>query len=190
MGSLVAIIGLSGLILAGGDDHASRAPVPASFGQILLEGTMQADITALDHTLTSRAPKGWWLDVVWRIRNPAERPLYVLARDRLSILDGNPVVLNHTATGHPIAVDPNADPAMEFVVIEAHGFVDLRRTYPLPPVDLQTPRAVVGRFAVSYDRPDPEWSQGRVWSAVEEWQKILQPSPFRIQAHQENGHGE
>lgn len=143
---------------------------------------MQAEIVALEHTLTPRAPKGWWLEVVWRFRNPAERPLYVLAKGLLSILDGEPVVLNHTVTGHAFAVDPNVEPDMEFIDVKARDSLDLRRTYPLPPLDLQTPRAVIGRFAVGYDRPDPEWRQGRVWDAVEHWQQVLQSSPFEIKA--------
>lgn len=143
---------------------------------------MHAEIVALEHALTPRSPKGWWLEVAWRFRNSAERPLYVLAKGLLSILDEQPVVLNHTVTGHPIAVDPYVDPEIEFVVVEARSFLDLRRTYPLPPIDLQAPRAVVGRFAVGYDRPNPKWRQGRVWDAVERWQQVLQSSLFEIQA--------
>jgi hypothetical protein len=141
---------------------------------------MHAVMVVREHALGPRAPAGWRLDVVWKLQNHAEGALYFLAHGPLSILDGQPIVLNHAMTGHPIAIDPNLGPEMEFLVVEALGSLELRRTYPLPPIDLQENRMAVGRFAVSYEAPDPKWIPGHVWNAVKEWQKILESSPFEL----------
>jgi hypothetical protein len=176
-GLFVAMMGLVTEWCYGG---ASRSAAWTPNSETAMEDNMQAEIVAIEHGLSPRAPKGWWLEVVWRIQNPAERPLHLLSKGPLSILDGNTVVLNHALTDHPFAVDPNVEPEMEFVIVGARDALDLRRTYPLPPIDLQAPRTVVGRFSVSYDRPDPEWCQGRVWGAVERWQQVLESLPFEV----------
>jgi hypothetical protein len=77
-------------------------------------------------------------------------------------------------------LEGNIDPEMEFLVVAAHSFLDLRRTYPLPLIDPQMPRPAVGRFAVSDEPPDPKWIQGRVWDAVKKWQHVLESLPFEI----------
>src|SRR5688572_13309314 len=68
----------------------------------LVARTMQAKLVALEYKLTPRDAKAWWLEVVWRFQNPAESPLHVLSKGPLSMLDIQPLVINHTATGHPI----------------------------------------------------------------------------------------
>jgi hypothetical protein len=141
---------------------------------------MQPTLGAFDYKLTSRNGGAWWLEVVWRFQNPGETNLYVLSRGPVFLLDERPFVINNTATNHPVDVDGNIDPEMEFVVVAAHASLDLRRTYPLPSIDLQTPRPVVGTFAVSTEPPDPGWIQGHVWDAVKKWQRVLQSSPFEI----------
>jgi hypothetical protein len=140
---------------------------------------MQARVAALEHALTERAPAGWWVAVLWRFRNLAQQPLYVLSRGPLSIVDGDPVVLNHTLSGHPV-VDPYAEPEIEFAAIPLDGHLDLRRSYPFPPLDPQTGRLVVGRFAASFDQPDPDWPRTKPWETLEQWQRLLESSPFDL----------
>jgi hypothetical protein len=141
---------------------------------------MQPTLAASDYKLTPRDGGAWWLDVVWRFHNPADTALYVLSRGPVSMLDARPFVINNTATNHPVDVDGNINPDMEFLVVAAHSSLDLRRSYPLPSIDLETPRPVSGSFAVSTEPPDPIWIQGHVWDAVMKWQDVLQSSPFEI----------
>jgi len=141
---------------------------------------MQATLVAIEHSLTSRNAEAWWLEVVWRFQSPSARPLHVLSKGPISMLDSRPFVINHTATGHLKGLEANINPAMEFVLVEAHSILDLRRTYPLPALDLQTPRLVVGKFAVSYETPGPKWMENHVWDAVRKWQKVLESSPFEM----------
>jgi hypothetical protein len=141
---------------------------------------MQARVVVLEHILTERAPTGWWLAVLWRFQSPARHPLYLLARGPLSMVLGDPVILNHTLTGHPV-VDPNVEPEIEFAAIPPDGHLDLRRTYPFPPVERPAGRLVVGRFAVSSDRPDPAWPRTKPWETLEQWQRLLESPPFNLE---------
>jgi len=143
---------------------------------------MQAEVVSVGHSLTPRAPQGWWLEVVWRFRNAAEVPLYVLTAGPRSIIDAKPIVLNHAIEGDSMGVDPYTDLEMDFTAIAANAFADLPHKYPLPAMDLLKHRDVVGRFSVGYERPEPEWRQRRMWGAVKQWQRILQSSSFEIQA--------
>jgi hypothetical protein len=143
---------------------------------------MQAEVVSVEHSLTPRAPQGWWLQVVWRFRNAAEVPLYVLTAGPLSIIDANPIVLNHVIEDDSMGVDPYTDLEMDFTAIAANAVADFPRRYSLPSIDRVKRRDVVGRFAVSYENPDPEWRQRRMWGAVKQWQRILQSSYFEIQA--------
>jgi len=174
----VALVSMSSLGPRGdGGSQPSGAAAPV---RSTLPGTMQPTLGALEYKLTPRDGGAWWLEVVWRFQNPGDTPLHVLSKGRLSMLDGQPFVINHTASGHPVGLDENINPEMEFVVIAPHSSLDLRRTYPLPAIDLGTPRPVVGKFAVSYEAPDPKWIQGHVWDAVKKWQQVLQSPPFEI----------
>ena len=147
---------------------------------VLAVDAMQATLVAIEYELTPRNAETWWLEIVWRFQNPSERRLHVLSRGPVSMLDSRPFVINHTSTGHLEGLDANISPVMQFAFVEAHSTLDLRRTYPLPAVDLQTTRKVVGKFAVSYETPGPKWMDNHVWDAVRKWQKVLESTPFEI----------
>ena len=141
---------------------------------------MQAEVSAIRHTLTARDAAGWWLAVTWRFRNPGDRPVYLLSAGPLWILEGDPLILNHAVEDAPVALDRNAEPDMEFATIDAAGSLDMERRYPLPSLELRMGRDVVGRFALGTDRPDPSWRQGLIWDAVRRWQQVVQSAAFRI----------
>ena len=137
---------------------------------------MRVDIIAVDASATPRG-EGVWLDVRWRIENHSPRPLHLLANGCLMIVDGDPLVLDHSASDAFRAVSGNVTPRPRFDLIAAHAVHELSARYALPPV--RPAQRFAGRFAASEKPPDPRWD-GASWAAVQAWQDVIDSPPFTL----------
>jgi len=180
VGVLIVIGGFISTIPTCKNEKASKALTKKTLDQVSQEDTMNTEIIVIEYKLTPRTAKEWWLSVVWRFRNSDSRPLYLLVKGPHLIIDGHPLVLDHSISDDTFTISPYDDPEMKFATVEGRGFLDFRHNYPLPPIDSQKLRAVIGRFSYSYERPDPKWCDGHVWDAVKKWQQIIESSQFEI----------
>jgi hypothetical protein len=141
---------------------------------------MPVSLAAVEHAWIPRSADAWWLRVVWRIANSADRALHVLVAGPICIREGAAMVLDHTVRGQPDNVDWNIQPDLAFGVARAGGTLDIDCEYPLPQLAAATEVTLVARMSVGYEPPGPDWATRRMWEAVESWETILESSLLRL----------
>ncbi len=135
-------------------------------------------IAAADHHLTRAGADHGKLEVRWRFENPTARTLYVLIRRPLTVAEGDPVVLDHSASDQPLSSEANAESPPTFVELAAHTSSEYPASYQLVLRPNVTALRVVGRFGYSDVPPDPSWRQHPSWGPMRKWQRLVDSAAF------------
>lgn len=135
-------------------------------------------VTALEHALVRTAPDHGALDVRWRFENVAAATVHLLIRHPMTVPEGDPAVLDHSANEQPFSSEANAERPPLFLEIAGGAAVERRMSYQIVLRPGVTAVRLVGRFGYGETPPEPSWRQLPSWPPMQRWQRLVDAPAF------------
>jgi hypothetical protein len=141
-------------------------------------------IKAIEYTLNPRTNLEYWLDIKWDFINFEKYDCYLLSKGFLSISMKDFLLIDHTTESGSYKMDAHIDPNIQFEKLKSENSVTLEYSYPLPRINAIEYKEinVIGKFSVSQERPNAEWTKGSYWKSIQTWENIIFSSVFVIKA--------